>query len=352
MPINSPLPNDTRSKLADWVEVSCLSSPRRSASRGNLLGILDLLGEEERGTLDFDNTTGDALEEEILENGRTAFADAVLDELQFRADTLGGNYPFELLGRGERWRLSRRQNTGTPTESAAQSCYIFCLLVCAIRDHAIHGADIAPIIQTMPNHFQWLAVEAAADVVSGNAYSFGFPRPNGVTFLQALAEMTNLLRVGQPLANVPLWSNGREKDAGIDVIAWRDFPDLRAGKLILVGQVASGNDWTGKSVKRDAPSFLSEWFSPRPTEHYVPAIFIPFPQHHNCEDRNDAEFEVVAREEARHREIEFGLVIDRLRIVWAVARRVAQGDNQGRAAGVERLNLWNQQALTVARAAA
>jgi hypothetical protein len=352
MPINSPLPNDTRSKLADWAEVSCLSSPRKVASRGDLLGVLDLIGEEERGALDFDNVTGEELEEEILENERAAFANAVLDELQFRGEILGPYYPFELHGRGERWRLSRKPQAEDAVETAAQACYDFCLLVSAIRDGAIQGTNLDPIARSMPNHFQWLAVEAAADVVSGNAYSFGFPRENGVTFLQALVEMTEQIRIGKPLANVPLWSNGKEKDAGIDVIAWRDFPDLRAGKLVLIGQVASGNDWIGKSVTYDAPSFLSEWFSPRPTEHFVPAIFIPFPQHHKCEGRQDAEFEVVAREDARHREVKFGLVIDRLRIVGAVAHRIAEDHSQGRAAGIERLTKWTQQALTIARAAA
>jgi hypothetical protein len=352
MPVNSPLPNDSRSKLADWAEVSCLSSPRNVASRGDLLGVLDLLGEEERGSLDVDNATGEGLEEEILEGERVTFADAVLDELQFRAETLGANYPFELQGRGERWRLSRKQRPSDAVDSTAQACYIFCLLVSAIRDGAIQGANLAAIKQAMPSHFQWLAVEAAAEVVNGYAHSFGWPRPAGTSFLRALGELTEKLQVGKPLERAPLWASGKEKDAGIDVIAWRDFPDLRAGKLILIGQVASGYDWTKKSVKQDAPVFLREWFSPSPTEHYVPAIFIPFPQHHKCEGRRDAEFEVVAREEARHREMSFGLVIDRLRIVETVARRVSQTDDQERIVGIGRLSEWNQQALTVARAAA
>jgi hypothetical protein len=352
MPLNSPLPNDTRSKLADWVEASCLSSPRNTASRGELLGVLDLLGEEESGALDSDEATGEELEDEILESKRTEFADTVLDELQFRADTLGAFYPFEFHGSGERWRITCKRQTGDEAESKAQASYIFCLLVSAIRDDAIRGNDLNAVVQAIPNHFQWLAVQAAAEVVNGYAHSFGWPRPTGTSFLQALVELTEKLRVGKPLGSAPLWSNGREKDAGIDVIAWREFPDLRAGKLILIGQVASGNDWTGKSVKRDAPVFLREWFSPSPTEHYLPAIFIPFPQHHKCEGRRDTEFEVVAREEARHREMSFGLVIDRLRIVETVARRATQVDYQESIAGIERLSEWNQQALTIARAAA
>ncbi|MGP8185956.1 MAG: hypothetical protein ACLQKY_07770 [Terracidiphilus sp.] len=311
-----------------------------------------MLGEEKRGTLDLDNATGEELEEEILEDDRAAYADAVLDELQFRAEILGAYYPFELHGRGERWRLSLKQQSGDALDSAARSCYVFCLLVSAIRDKAIDGAEVERLAQVMPNHFQWLASEAAADVVGGDVHSFGWPRPDGTTFLQALRIVAERMRAGKPLATVPLWSNGREKDAGIDVIAWRDFPDLRAGRLVLIGQVASGNDWHEKSVLSHAQTFLREWFTSSPTVHYVPAMFIPFPQHHRCEGRPDAEFELVARDEARHREESFGLVLDRLRIVAAVARRLAQANDHERNEGIERLNNWNREALTIARAAA
>ena len=146
-------------------------------------------------------------------------------------------------------------------------------------------------------------------------------------------------------------NNGKEKDAGIDVIAWRDFADARPGKIILFGQVASGKNWTAKSVKSDTPRFLS-WFSVRPTEHFIPAIFIPFPQHHDCTGRAAAAFEAVAHDEAWQREQEFGLVIDRLRIVGAAAKRlVGQRDDSGYET-LTAVGGWIDRALTVARATA
>ena len=69
-----------------------------------------------------------------------------------------------------------------------------------------------------------------------------------------------------------------------------------------------------KNVKIETSNFLNS-FSQRPAEHFIPAIFIPFPQHHDCADRGDQRFETIAAAEAWFREQKFGIVIDRLRIV-------------------------------------
>ena len=352
MPISSPLPTDTRSKLCDWVEVLCLASARRQASRADLLGLFDLLGEENEHELEHDDVTGEALEGEILEDARAFSADTVLDELQYRADILGNYYPFTIHFRGQQWRLSRtEQDLGSAEERAARECYIFCLLTSAIRDKSIHGENLPPVARAMALHFQNLAAEAAADVIGGKAISFGWPRPEGTAFRPALTAASESLRLGKPLDATPLWSNGREKDAGIDVIAWKDFTDLRPGKLVLLGQVASGNDWTSKTVKSDTPHFLS-WFSERPMEHYIPAIFIPFPQHHACTGKVDAAFESVASAQAWLREQEFGLVVDRLRIVGAAARQMLKEQILDAPATLTGLSTWINEAMVIARAAA
>ena len=352
MPINSPLPTDTRSKLCDWIEVNCLASQRRTASRAELLGLFDLLSDADAHDLERDTVTGEDLESEILEDQRALLADGVLDELQYRADTLHSSYPFTVHTRGQQWRLSRKLPTdGSEEERVAQECYVFCLLTSAIRDRSIEGVDLPPLTRSMAIHFQSISAEAAADVVGGEAISFGFPRPTGDGFRPALQTLSERLNLGRPLEAVPLWSNGAEKDAGIDVIAWRDFSDLRPGKLVLLGQVASGNNWTEKSVKSDTPHFLS-WFSERPMEHYIPAIFIPFPQHHLCSGKDDAAFEAVAKAQAWLREQEFGLVIDRLRIVGAAARQMFRRPPQEVPLMMQGVSTWITDTLGVARAAA
>lgn len=350
MPVNSPLPTDTRSRLADWLEVMTLASARSVATRSDLLGLHDLLGDAGHA-VEQDEQTGEGLEVEILEDARAAEVDRVFEELEHRASVLGAFYPFKIEVRGVNWRIMSAPDTPEAQATAARACYTFCLLISAIRDRCIQGTGIAPIERALANHFQVIATAAAAGLLGGDVVSFGWPRPGGSAFLPALNDVAQRLRLGRPLNQVPLWSNGRDKDAGIDVIAWRDFADARPGKLVLLGQVASGNNWTEKSVKSDTPHFLS-WFSEHPTKHYIPAIFIPFPQHHACVGRENAPFEAVAHAEAWLREQEFGLVVDRLRIVAAAADWLMAAGSPPAEETLAALGTWNADAIGIARAAA
>ncbi len=350
MPVNSPAPTDSRSRIADWLEVMVLANPRGVATRADLLGLYDLLGDDGH-EVERDEETGEGLEIEILEDERAVSADIVLEELEHRSAVLAGCYPFAIEIRGQNWRLILADVTDDGVATAARACYIFCLLTSAIRDNCIRGAGVAPLALTMPNHFQAIATEAAAGLLGGESISFGSPRPGGAAFRPALLEVSERLRLGKPLDANPLWSNGHEKDAGIDVIAWRDFADSRPGKFVLFGQVASGNNWTGKTVKSDTSRFFS-WFSQRPSEHFIPAIFIPFPQHHSCIGRTDVAFEAVAEAEAWLREQEFGLVIDRLRIVVAAANQIVGANNAAQGGTLDNVSAWITDALVVARAAA
>ena len=350
MPVNSPLPTDTRSRLADWLEVMALVSPRGVATRGDVLGLFDLLGEQAHA-IERDDETGEALETEILEDARAASADVVLEELEARATVLTAFYPFRIEVRGQNWRILHAEDTDDAEATAARACYNFCLLTSAIRDRCIQGAGVAALATALPNHFQAIATAAAAGVLGGDVVSFGWPRPEGSPFMPALHDAARRLRLGTPREAVPLWSNGKEKDSGIDVIAWRDFADEQPGKLVLFGQVASGNNWTEKSVNSDTPRFLS-WFSEHPTRHYIPAIFIPFPQHHGCTGRSDAAFSAVAHAEAWLREQEFGLVIDRLRIVGAASKRLVAANDGSSPGTLAQVSSWIVDALAAAKAAA
>lgn len=350
MPVNSPLPTDSRSRLADWLEVMSMATARGVATRSDVLGLYDLLGDDGH-SVEQDEETGEKLETEILEDARALAADSVLEELEYRLRILGDYYPFRIETRGQNWRIIHEMQPIDPETIPARTCYTFCLLTSAIRDRCIGGTGIGPIERALANHFQAIASEAAAGLLGGEVVSFGWPRPSGTAFLPALHDVARRLRSGTALNERPLWSNGRDKDAGIDVIAWRDFPDARPGKIVLLGQVASGNNWTEKSVKSDTHHFFS-WFSKRPTEHFIPAIFIPFPQHHGCVGRDNAAFEDVAHAEAWLREQEFGLVIDRLRIVGTAAKRLTSTPDAAEPETLVAVRSWNTDALGIARGAA
>ena len=348
MAIDGAAPTDTRSGLADWLEVLALSRRREAAARADLAGLYDLFDDAGHAA-ETEPETGEELDGGILEDGRRAFIDEVFEELHYRADVLEGRYPFRIEEKGPDWRLLREPDPRDRETAAARAAYLFCLLASALRDGRIRGGVTGPLERRLPGVFQAIAVEAAAGVLGGESFSFGWPRPDGSGFLPALREASRRLGLGTPLERAPPRSQGREKDAGIDVIAWRGFADRRPGKLVLFGQVASGRNWTGKSVKAETSNFLS-WFSQRPTEHSVPAIFIPFPQHHDCTGRDDRAFEAVAADEAWSREQRFGIVVDRLRIVDTAAQRLAARRKTGEADTLEKMSVWIEDAVTAAQA--
>ena len=350
MPINPPLPQDTRSRLTDWLEVKALVRSRQVAARSDVLGLYDLMEDEEHG-IETDDATGDDLDREILGEDRAQCADDVLNEIEYRSEVLRDDYPFAVKIRGQQWSIIPADTNPDNQVEAARTCYLFCLLVSAIRDKRISGGTVAALRQSMANHFQAIATKAAAQVLNGEAISFGWPRPEGSGFRSALMNASRQMRLGKPLDRVPLWSSGQEKDAGIDVIAWRDFRDGQPGKPVMLGQVASGHIWTEKSVKTATDRFFG-WFSQRPTEHFIPSIFIPFPQHHDCQTRNDATFEDVAFETAWHRERSFGLIVDRLRIVETAAARLEATDDGADESTLGTVRAWLREALAVAREAA
>ena len=349
MPINPPLPQDTRSRLADWLELETLIRPRGVATRSDLLRLYDFI-EDAGHELEIDEVTGEELETEVLEQGRSECADEVLAEIEHRVETLDADYPFEFDLARHQWRLSVASLVQDARTHAARTCYLFCLLTSAIRDGRVSGSTAA-IRQSMANHFQAIATDAAAGVLNGQAISFGFPRSSGLGFQPALANASRQMRLGKPLDTPPLHSNGQEKDAGIDVIAWRDFRDGRPSKLVLLGQVASGYNWKEKSVKNDTYRFF-DWFSQRPTEHYIPSIFIPFPLHHECQAQAGVAFEDVAVANAYHFESGFGIIVDRLRIVETAAARLAEAHDGTSDSTLSSLESWMGEVLHLARESA
>jgi hypothetical protein len=106
--------------------------------------------------------------------------------------------------------------------------------------------------------------------------SFGFPRPDGAEFLKALRRVYRLFGDGRPCRKPRKAAPPKVKDNGIDVIAWKRSIDNLPSTHYLIGQVASGNDWTDKSVKADREHFHDYWFVEKPGSQAEDAMFIPF----------------------------------------------------------------------------
>lgn len=322
--LSAPDRADTRSALADWLELAAVLDPRRTATRASLLGVLDIPDDDERVSIDAE--TGEALDEGILEERRTAIADAAFEELQYRSLVLGDCYPFVLDDRGTVLKCLIEE----PINHEGHLVYLFCLLATGIRDKRLRAAGSSAQrsarTREIADAFQVCACLAAGGYLSGSVASFGFPRASGDAFLPALRDVFRRFGSGSVITDVPAGFPGALKDGGVDVFAWRDHCDRMPGKLYLVGQCASGTNWEDKSVVSDMEG-LRNWVLGHP-RYCTPAMFIPFPLEHGLNDSNEAPFEDVIRQRCEYWEKIFGIIFDRLRISHYAMRALALTERQ------------------------
>jgi hypothetical protein len=310
--ISPPNPTDTRSALADWLELRTLMDSRGVSTRAVLLSVLDILEDDAAEPDTVDVETGEVLDDAILESGRHQFVGITFEELQYRFQLLGDSYPFEV-------DLARQRLTRRTEEHAAhpgQVVYLFCLLASAIRERRLQArTELSQAEQDIADAFQVCACLAAGGYLNGEVSSFGFPRATGTGFLAALRDTFSRFGVGRVRDNdaIPDGLPTSLKDGGIDVIAWRNHPDGMPGKLYLIGQCASGLQWREKSVVEYIRQLHGSWFTLRPAEYSTPAMFIPFPFHHDITERNGPYLEAV-KNRFWHEEPRFGMIFDRLRI--------------------------------------
>jgi hypothetical protein len=180
------------------------------------------------------------------------------------------DYPFIIDDDG-----SGMQRAAPVTPAGA--IYLFCLFLSHAYDRTIIPKEHAPdITHEVRDLFQICATVAAAGYVEGIATSFGWPRPDSEKFLAALKRIYGMFGDGTPHGAAPIGAPDQVKDDGIDVIAWRPSPDGLPGTHYLLGQVASGNDWQGKSVVNYIDMFHKFWFSTPPASREIPVMFMPF----------------------------------------------------------------------------
>lgn len=180
--------------------------------------------------------------------------------LAYRAQACGPGdaYPFVLTGEGIELRDS------------VSPAYVFQLLV------SLGSVDSHRDGTTVYKLFEELSAEAAGRYLgdSRTAVVFGSPRhdlPAG--FRDAVVALVRLLREGKLREDRE--GLDQSKDDGLDIVAWREFPDRRASKLILFGQCAAGRRWREKAsdLRPDdwCKNNLTRAFAVNP----IPAFFVP-----------------------------------------------------------------------------
>jgi hypothetical protein len=259
MRLSSPEPDAFEYTLSDWLELQALASGRGEYPVENLVNGYELALEEEPA--DPGETDGNT--EDIMQRAAS--------EILNRARVLGASYPFHLTDDGS--LIKRRPEV---TEGAV--VYLFCLWLSQASTGGLISVCNNGITDEDRDLFQICATLAAGGFLEGHARSFGWPRPDGSAFMEALTNTFRDMGEGTPKQgpNLPVGVSSRTKDAGIDVIAWRDVPDRICGRLYLVGQAASGRDWSAKSVKPMLEAFHNDFFTEVPPSPAIPALFSPF----------------------------------------------------------------------------
>lgn len=307
----APTENDSRSMLADWLELKALFSSRRTSSKGDLLNAFEIAGDELGTRFSHDDDTDEQLDQGILEEPRLALLESVFEELQFRATCLGASYPFSVDQR----RQVLRAAFSDALVHAGQAAYSFCLLATALRERRIAGlSEQADTEQEIALLFQVCACLAAGGYFGGSVCSFGFPREAGNAFLPALKAAYQRFGNGDVKTVIEEGHPDAVKDSGIDVIAWRDHPDRLPAKLYSLGQCASGRNWKQKPVSSEVAQFHGTWFTDWPSQHYLPALYIPFLIHDEIDEPTNESFAAVRKRTVAYHERKFGVIFDRLRI--------------------------------------
>ena len=288
------LPNfsDSPERHADWLEWWALGGPTPSFVSWTsylrdltVAGSLDALGsdqgeEEIVGDLDAD----DLLEVIVNEAGR---------ELQTRAVACGGAegaYPYQTDHQG----VTYLSGTNSLT-------YRFLLLL------SLFGKDAGPKGSHPERWFEELCLLALKQYVGAaragfSGVVFGFPRrvlPKH--FPHAVKKLCKDLGEGRGSAGRA--PEGDQKDARLDLVAWRAFPDGRRGKLVGFGQCATGDDWEDKAFELQPAKWCTLWMSDSAGLDPFASLFIP---HRPGEDKW-----LIACHYG-------GILFDRCRIAWLV----------------------------------
>lgn len=323
MRLSAPLEKSTRSIAADWVEIQVLAT-KRAVSETELVRTQSVQSEPDHGDvfIDFDLQPVDA---EIIEPDNDALSQRVYEELTYRSRVLGTLYPFELVARHGKWSLVRRSATDT-AEAEAHDCYICCLLITAIHSELLPVGSTEDLFIRSAHVLQIASYLTAAEIVGGKAFWFGSPRPDGSDMLTSVQNLVAAMGVGKAHDRRPDGLSAQAADGSVDIVVWRPFLDGQPGVIAGYGQVASGRNWKSKPISSFINGKFLSWFVAPPSHAHLEMLFVPILQHHELGEQRSADFDSVAREQARYREMDYGVVIDRLRLTELMATSVRRSD--------------------------
>lgn len=248
---------------ADFLELSAFFTAEKYALTQSIVDALELAANDDFRTV----------EEEIAKREEVASAASMV--ISDRARALNEAYPFEISQDGRVVSCEIEELTH------GQAAYLVSLVLSNLSSVTplLNGSGMHPTdaeVSSLRLYFQYFATAALAAEIGGQAWSFGFPRPDHSGFLRKLEEIWSVLKdgtVSPEEGEVPL----NPKDDEVDIFAGRVHADGLPGFLFAVAQVATGANWHGKSLRNHLDHvFFQRWFGRQPATPPIPYHIIPF----------------------------------------------------------------------------
>ena len=247
---------------ADYLELKAIFSEERQSFSQDIVDTLDLAADRQFSDVDAEV------------RNREEIADGAVARMASRRRVLAATYPFELDDGGNMISFI------TEDPDLGQAAYLLSLLLSNLSaiSPLLGGSKIHPSgdeVRALRQWFQYFATAALAAEIGGQAWSFGFPRPDRSGFIRKLSEIWAVLKDGS--VGTDPSAPAAPKDDQVDVFAWREPEDGLPGFLLAAAQVATGKDWKNKSIKSQVDHvFPSRWFKRPPVTRMIPYHVIPF----------------------------------------------------------------------------
>ena len=271
----APSPRAPEHELADFAELICWQQGNTSMTALS----------QSLGRLDENDYSDGVPEEEDTSND----VEGAFSEIEKRAEACRGGYPFKIDDIGNSLHTARN------IDSSKHIIYRYLLLATRMNmnDNRVHADTDGTLL------FEKLASETSREYLGDRAESIVFGTADGASdFMGKVDDLCRKLREGGKSRN----SDGsrRQKDAKLDVVAWKPFTDQREGKLIAFGQCKTGTNWKGQVTQLQPDAFCSNWFESQPALTPIRMFFIS---------------EALSSVGWRNNAVNAGLLFDRCRIV-------------------------------------
>jgi hypothetical protein len=163
------------------------------------------------------------------------FIEDVFQHLRVRAKVFGEGYPITPVDH----RIELR---GTVQEFSA---YAFCLALSLPPFYPEWARAFGANFNAQGELFERLTAESVQASLSGwDVHTTGWSRTNTTNLTAVVKHVAGLL--GESTGDIARWSKAKAKEAGLDLLCFRAFPDGRVGVPVYMVQCASGADWMEK----------------------------------------------------------------------------------------------------------